>query len=126
MTRLLIRAASAGLALQVMGCAMAHAEEIKVLGAVGMREVMLDLGPRFERATGHTLAMTFDASGVIVGRIETGETVDVIMILRSSFERLTQAGKIAPGSVTDLASSIAAVAVRHGATKPDMSSVEAF
>ena len=38
----------------------------QVLGAVGMREVMLDLGPRFEHATGHTLAMTFDASGVIV------------------------------------------------------------
>jgi molybdate transport system substrate-binding protein len=105
---------------------MAHAAEIKVLGAVGVREVMLDLGPKFERATGHTLAMTFDASGVIVRRIETGETVDVIMILRSSFERLTQAGKIAPGSVTDLASSIAAVAVRHGAPKPDISSVEAF
>jgi molybdate transport system substrate-binding protein len=105
---------------------MAHAAEIRVLGAVGMREVMLDLGPKFERATGHTLAMTFDASGVIVRRIETGETVDVIMILRSSFERLTQAGKIAPGSVTDLASSIAAVAVRHGDPKPDISSVEAF
>jgi ABC-type molybdate transport system substrate-binding protein len=55
MTRLLIRAASASLALQVMGCAMAQAAEIKVLSAVGMREVMLDLGPRFERATGHTL-----------------------------------------------------------------------
>src|SRR5262249_33070942 len=113
-------------ALQVMGCAMAHAEEIKVLGAVGMREVMLDLGPRFERATGHTLAMAFDASGVIVKRIETGETVDVIMILRSSLERLTQAGKISPGSVTDLASSIAAVAIRHGAPKSDISSPEAF
>jgi len=126
MTGLLLRAASVSLVLQVICTAMAHAAEIKVLGAVGVREVMLDLGPRFERATGHTLAMTFDASGVIVRRIETGETVDVIMILRSSFERLTQAGKIAPGSVTDLASSIAAVAVRHGAPKPDISSVEAF
>ena len=48
------------------------------------------------------------------------------MILRSSLERLMQAGKISPGSVTDLASSIAAVAVRHGAPKPDISSPEAF
>jgi molybdate transport system substrate-binding protein len=126
MTRLFIRAASASLALQMMGCVVVQAADIKVLGAVGMREVMLDLGPRFEHATGHTLAMTFDASGVIVRRIESGETVDVIMILGSSLERLRQAGKISPGSVTDLASSIAAVAVRRGAPKPDISSPEAF
>src|SRR5262249_53878668 len=112
--------------LQFEGGATADAADVKVLSAVGMREVMLDLAPKFERATGHTLAMSFDASGVIVRRIETGETVDVIMILRSSFERPTQAGKTPPGSVTDLASSIAAVAVRHGAPKPDISSVEAF
>ena len=112
--------------VQFVGGATAEAADVKVLSAVGMREVMLDLAPKFERATGHPLAMSFDASGVIVRRIEAGETVDVIMILRSSFERLTQAGKIAPGSVTDLASSIAAVAVRHGAPKPDISSVEAF
>ena len=126
MTRLFIRATTASLALQLMGCGMALAEEIKMLGAVGMREVMLDLGPKFERATGHTLAMTFDASGVIVRRIDSGETVDVVIILRSGLERLMQAGKISPGSVTDLASSIAAVAVRHGAPKPDISSPEAF
>jgi molybdate transport system substrate-binding protein len=70
--------------------------------------------------------MAFDASGVIVRRIESGETIDVIMILGSSLERLRQAGKISPGSVTDLASSIAAVAVRRGAPKPDISSPEAF
>jgi ABC-type molybdate transport system substrate-binding protein len=90
MTRLFIRVASASLALQMIGCVVVQAAEIKVLGAVGMREVMLDLGPRFEHATGHTLAMTFDASGVIVRRIESGETVDVIMILGSSLERLRQ------------------------------------
>ena len=47
------------------------------------------------------------------------------MILGSSLERLRQADKISPGSATDLASSIA-VAVRRGASKPDISSPEAF
>ncbi len=126
MKDLLILAACASLAFQVVGVVTAQAAEIKVLSAVGMREVMLDLGPKFERATGHTLAMTFDATGVIIRRIEGGETVDVIMILRSGLERLTHAEKILPGSVTDLASAIAAVAVRHGAPRPDISSAEAF
>src|ERR1041384_349768 len=105
MRRLLVEAVSAVLIVQVLGSAAARGAEIKVLGAVGMREVMRELGPRFERASGHTLAMTFDASGVIVRRIETGETVDVIMILRSSLERLAQGGKILPDSVADLARS---------------------
>lgn len=34
--------------------------EIKVLSAWGMMAVMKDLGPKFERASGHKLVMTFD------------------------------------------------------------------
>ena len=37
----------------------AEAAEIKVLGALGMQSVMEDLGPKFEGATGHKLALTF-------------------------------------------------------------------
>jgi hypothetical protein len=32
---------------------------VRVLSAVGMRQVLLELGPRFERATGHTLVVLF-------------------------------------------------------------------
>ncbi len=126
MARLFTVAVTISLALQLICYRVVQAADIKVLGAVGMREVMLELGPRFERASGHTLAMTFDASGVIVRRLEAGESVDVVMILGSSLDRLTQAGTISPGSVAALASSVAAVAVRHGTPKPDISSPEAF
>lgn len=103
----------------------AQAAEVKVLSAVGMRQVMLDLGPKFERATGHTLAISFASSGVIVKRIEAGETTDVLMIPRSGMDRMAQTGKVI-GSATDLASSIVGVAVRKGAPKPDVSSPEAL
>jgi molybdate transport system substrate-binding protein len=104
----------------------AEAAEVRVLSAVGMREVLLDLGPKFERASGHTLAIKFDAGGVIVSRVQAGESVDVVMVPRAGLERLRQAGKIVAGSSTDLASSVAGVAVRQGAAKPDISSPEAF
>jgi molybdate transport system substrate-binding protein len=125
-TRSLVAATSASVVLGVLTGVMAQAAEVKVLSAVGMREVMLDQGPKFERATGHTLAMTFDASGLIVNRIEAGEAIDVVMILRAGLERLMQDGKVLAGSGIDLASSIAAVAVRQGAPKPDISSPDAF
>jgi len=64
--RVPVAAASIGLAcLFVVGIA-AEAAEIEVLSAVPMRQVMEDVGPKFERATGHTLALTFAALGEVV------------------------------------------------------------
>ncbi len=103
-----------------------YAAEVKVLSAIGMRQILLELGPKFERATGHTLAISFDATGLIVKRIEAGENVDVVMINRSGVESLAKAGKVITVSVTNLAASNAAVAVRKGAPKADISSPEAF
>lgn len=100
--------------------------EVRVLSAVGMREVMLDLGPKFERNTGHKLKVSFDSGGVIRKRLEHGETADVVMINRSGIDGLAGAGRVVQGSVTDLATSKVGVAVRKGAPKPDISTPEAF
>lgn len=100
--------------------------ELRVLSANGMRQVMLDLAPKFERATGHRLNISIDSGGLIVKRVEGGETADVVMINRVGIERLTEMGKVVRGSVTDLAASGVGVAVRRGAPKPDISSPEAF
>lgn len=100
--------------------------EVRVLSAVGMRQVMLDLGPKFERATGNRLKVSFDSGGVILKRLEHGEAADVVMINRSGIERLSGAGRLLQGSVTDLATSVVGVAVRKGASKPDISTPEAF
>jgi molybdate transport system substrate-binding protein len=100
--------------------------EVKVLSAVGMRQVMLDLGPKFERATGHTLTVTFDSGAIIAEHVEAGETADIVMIPRAALEWLTQTGKVIAGSGVDLASSIAGLAVAKGVPKPDISSPEAF
>ncbi len=104
----------------------AAAAEVRVLSAVGMRQVMVDLGPKFERATAHKLTVSFESGGVILKRLEAGETVDVVMIPRSGIERLAGAGKLVAGSVTDLATSHVGVAVLRGAPKPDISSPAAF
>lgn len=101
-------------------------EEVRVLSAVGMRQVMLDLAPKFERATGHKLTISFDSAGQIVSRIEGGETVDLVIIPRPSIDGLTKARHLLADSATDLATSRVGVAVRKGAPKPDISSPAAF
>lgn len=104
----------------------ADADEVTVLSAVGMRQVLLVLGPQFERATGHTLAISFESSGVIVPRVEAGAGADVLMLPRSAIDRLMKAGKVEAGTATDLANAIIGVAVRTGAPKPDISTPDAF
>ena len=87
------------------GNTFAAGAEVRVWSAVGMRQVMLDLGPKFERATGHKLKVSFDSGGVILKRLERGEPADVVMINRAGVEGLGEAGRLVQGSVTDLATS---------------------
>ena len=59
----------------------AEAAEPNVLSTNGMRAIMEDLRPQFERATGHTLAITFDNTrrgGVNVSR--AAKPHDVVII----------------------------------------------
>jgi len=104
----------------------AAAGEVRVLSAVGVRQIMLDLGPKFERASGHKLVSTFDSTGSIVKRITSGESIDIVILNQAGVESLTKAGLLVPDSEADVASSVTAMAVRKGATKPDISSAEAF
>jgi molybdate transport system substrate-binding protein len=104
----------------------AEAAELKVLSAIALQPVLGDLGPKFERATGHTLVFTFAPLGGIVKLVQTGESGDVVIIPQSGIERLAKDGKVVPGTEAVLASSGSAVAVRKGAPKPDISSPEAL
>jgi molybdate transport system substrate-binding protein len=104
----------------------AQAAEIKVLSANGMKEVMHDLGPKFERATGHSLVVAFATLGVIVQRVQGGEAADVVVIPRQGVERLVQDGKASAGSVTVLARAGIGVVVRKGASRPDIATPEAL
>ena len=126
----LIRIVTAGFAALVFltqaGIAV-QAAEVKVLSANAMKEVLDDLGPKFERASGHKLAISV-AAGVRVAvlRVQGGETVDVVIIAREGIDGFVKDGKAVAANVTVLARSGIGVAVRKGAPKPDISSPEAL
>jgi ABC-type molybdate transport system, periplasmic component len=78
---------------------------------------MEDLGPKFERATGHKLAITFATLGAVVKRVQDGETADVVVIPQQGIDTLVKDGKAPAGNVTVLARSGIVVAIRKGAPK---------
>ena len=110
----------------LVGGIAAEAAEVKVLSAGGMRSVMDDLGPKFERATGHKLLITFGNLGAIVKRVQGGEAADVVMIPKEGIDGFVKDGKAAAGNVTVIARSLMGVVVRKGTPKPDISSPEAL
>jgi molybdate transport system substrate-binding protein len=104
----------------------APAAEIKVISSTAMSTMFRSLIPAFERASGHKVIITYDTSNIIVGRVKGGETADVIVLTGPVIDDLARQGKVAAGSRADLARSGIGVAVKSGAPKPDISSVEAF
>jgi len=124
--RLLVAAANIGFMFLLVGGIAVQAAEVKVLISNQMKAVMEDLGPKFERATGHKLAITFSGLGAAVLRVQGGESVDVVIIPREGIDRFVKDGKAAAGNVTVLARAGIVVAVRKGAPKPDIASPDAL
>ena len=124
--RSLVAAANIGFMFLLMLGIKAEAAELKVLSAFGMQLVMEDLGPKFERATGHKLAISFATGGATVKRVQDGESADVVIALRQGIDSLVKNGKAAADNVTVVAHSGIVVAVRKGAPKPDISSPDAL
>ena len=91
-----------------------------------MRSAAEALFQKFEKASGHKLAVTWGTAPMLVKRIEGGETADVLIFSRAGIDQLNKQGKIAPGSDVALAGSGVAIAVKAGAPKPDISTPEAL
>lgn len=95
--------------------------EIQVMSSVAMQAAYLELVPQFERATGHKVATQWIPGVDLMQRVKDGEASDLVIIQASNIDELIAAGRIAPGSRIDLATSGVGVAVRAGAPRPDIS-----
>lgn len=113
-------------AVLVLPVATAVAAEIKVLTAGAMKSVVLALQGGFETASGHRLVIDNDTAGGLQKRIEAGEAFDVAIITPNAIDALTASGKIVAGSRVAVAKVGVGVAVKEGAPKPDLGSVDAF
>jgi len=125
MTRTVSRIVAAA-ALLLVQAGMAFAAEIKVYSTVGVKSVLEELVPKFERATGHKLAITWSTAALLAKRVQEGEQADALILIKSNVEILMKEGKVAPGTETLFAKSIFAIGVKAGAPKPDISTPEAF
>src|SRR5438132_4967435 len=109
----------------------ASAADIHGMISAGFYRVYAELGPAFERASGHRLVTTRgpsmgDSPEAIPTRLARGETAVVVSLDGAAADELGRRGLVRAGSKVELARSQIGMVVRAGAAKPDISSVEAF
>jgi len=121
----LFRAASLCATL-VIASHPAAAAELKVLTTGAFKPVVAALVADYERQSGDKVAVANDTAGALIKRIDGGETFDVLVLTPAALTDLTAKGKVAAGSPTNLARVAIGVAVKDGAARPDIGSVDAF
>lgn len=84
------------------------------------------LASEFEEATGHRLRVVAGDSPELIKRVLAGEPFDIVVAPAPAIDRLVESGRVVTGTRTPLVRSRLGVAVRAGAPKPDLSSVDAF
>jgi molybdate transport system substrate-binding protein len=113
------------IALLAQGVA-ATAAEVKVMAGAAMSGAFGELLPQFERATGHKIAIQYGSTGNFKKQIEAGDAFDLVIFGSDGVDDLIKQGKITGDTRLDIARVGIGVAVREGAPKPDISSVDAL
>lgn len=104
---------------------------MRVIISGGFSTAYRQLLPEFEKSTGIAVTTGSGASQgkgpkTIAAQLERGETFDVVIMSREGLGELMAAGRIVPGSDVDLATAALGAAVRAGAPKPDLTTVDGF
>ena len=118
-------------ALALFVAVPAQGPEIKVLMSGAFTAAFNEAVPEFERTTGSRIQTTYGGSmgsspDTIPNRLARGEPADVVIMAASSLDDLVAQGRVVTESRVDLARSAIGMAVRAGAPRPDISSVDAL
>jgi molybdate transport system substrate-binding protein len=118
--------AAVGFAMMCAANIPASAAEIKVISSNALKTTLEQLAPTFEKTTEHKLAFTWGAAVPLKAEIEKGATFDLAMLSDAAVDDLIKQGKLVGATRSVIAISGAGVAVRKGASKPDIGTVDAF
>ena len=105
--------------------------QVKVILSGGFTAAYREVLPEFEKTSGIKVTTSNGASqgngpNTIGAQLRRGVPADVVIMNKAGLVDLIAEGKIAAGTDVDLARTLLAVAIRSGAPKPDISTIDAF
>jgi molybdate transport system substrate-binding protein len=109
----------------------AQAGDLNVVTSGAYTAAFTELAPKYEQAMHIRVTTAFGPSmgttkNAIPVRLDRGESIDVVIMAAPALQELIKAGKVLPDSRVDLVRSSIYLAVKAGAPKPDISTLDAF
>jgi molybdate transport system substrate-binding protein len=108
-------------AMMLSACISASADEIRVTSSNALKPVLEQIAPEFENATGHKLVFTWGQAEIL-----KGTSFDLAVLTAAVIDELIKQGRLISATRTAVAASATGLAVRKGAAKPDIGTVESF
>jgi len=103
---------------------MDHA--VRVLSTLALKGAVHRLAGQFETISGGRIDADFAPTLALSDRLRRGESADVVILTREGLDELAREGRVVPDSCVDLARSYVGVAVKAGATHPDITTEPAL
>jgi molybdate transport system substrate-binding protein len=106
--------------------APADAADLKVISAGAVRGLIAQIIDDYSRQTGQKFDFTIGTTGQLRNIIASGQHADLIIVSAPLMGELEKTGNLLPGSRAELGRVGIGVAIRDGATAPDVSTPEAL
>jgi len=106
--------------------APAAAADLKVISAGAVRGLIAQIIDDYSHQTGQKFDFTIGTTGQLRNIIASGQHADLIIVSAPLMGELEKTGKLTPGSRAELGRVGIGVAIREGATAPDVSSPDAL
>jgi len=126
MTSLVAVTSIMSLGLVMLPIANMQAAELKVIAGGSMTGALNELGPQFERASGHKLVIHFNSTPNIIALVTSGTPFDLAVVPVDVFKDAGAKARFAAGPTIDIARVGYGVIVRAGTPKPDISTSDAL
>jgi molybdate transport system substrate-binding protein len=101
---------------------MTEPAELKILAGGALTGPLGELGAGFERASGHKVGIAFAATPQLIRQVTSGAAFDLGVVPVDVMKDAAARTRFAAGPTTDIARVGFGVAVRAGATRPDVGS----
>jgi molybdate transport system substrate-binding protein len=99
---------------------------VEVLSTLALRGILTEIADDFRTRSGSRIAATYKSTNAVLTMIGEGARADVAIATRQAIDRLLRENIIAGSTIVDVARSGIGVAVRAGAPKPEIGTVDAF
>ena len=120
-----------GLFLSILFVGSTLAADIQVITSGAFAEALKALVPEYEKQSPNKVIISYGSSmggapDSIPSRLAKGEKFDVLILAAPALDKFVKSGVVSQNGKVDLVASVIGAAVKEGAPKPDISSMEAF